>query len=216
MVKITILSFAFALLVSLLYFRKREKRPAIVVTKTLLSALFVYAAIRFPSPIEWYFRYILGGLIFCFLGDVLLALASAVAFRIGLVFFLIGHVGYSLGFFFIGTADWRIFFGVVPAVLSGAIVYGRLRPHLGSMYLSVMAYMVAISVMLIAATGVLLSSEWSIMGRLMILAGALLFYLSDLLVARNRFIREQYANRLIGLPMYYCAQFLIAFSLSIL
>ena len=44
----------------------------------------------------------------------------------------------------------------------------------------------------------------------LILGGALAFYLSDLSVARDRFIREAFVNRLWGLPLYYGAQLLLA------
>jgi hypothetical protein len=44
-------------------------------------------------------------------------------------------------------------------------------------------------------------------------AGALLFYLSDLAVARDRFVRPGLANRLVGLPLYYAGQVLLALAL---
>ena len=42
------------------------------------------------------------------------------------------------------------------------------------------------------------------------LAGAFAFYLSDLSVARDRFVREALVNRLWGLPLYYAAQLCLA------
>jgi hypothetical protein len=53
-------------------------------------------------------------------------------------------------------------------------------------------------------------------GRLLALVGALGFYLSDVFVARNRFIKPEYLNRFIGLPLYYGGQFLLAFSVGLL
>jgi hypothetical protein len=41
-------------------------------------------------------------------------------------------------------------------------------------------------------------------------AGALAFTASDVSVARDRFVREEFFNRAWGLPLYYCAQLLIA------
>jgi hypothetical protein len=35
---------------------------------------------------------------------------------------------------------------------------------------------------------------------------------SDILVARQRFVREAAWNRLVGLPLYYAAQLLLAYS----
>jgi len=40
--------------------------------------------------------------------------------------------------------------------------------------------------------------------------GAVLFFLSDLLVARDRFVAPGFGNRLLGLPLYYAAQLLLA------
>jgi hypothetical protein len=53
-------------------------------------------------------------------------------------------------------------------------------------------------------------------GRTLIFAGALCFYLSDLWVARDKFIKDEFQNRLIGLPFYYLGQFSLAFSAGFL
>ncbi|TSA45075.1 MAG: lysoplasmalogenase, partial [Deltaproteobacteria bacterium] len=38
------------------------------------------------------------------------------------------------------------------------------------------------------------------------------FYISDIFVARQRFVTPNYFNRAIGLPLYFAGQFMIAFS----
>jgi hypothetical protein len=48
--------------------------------------------------------------------------------------------------------------------------------------------------------------------RIIIPAAALIFYISDIFVSRHRFVKKEFINRAIGLPMYYTAQFIIAFS----
>jgi hypothetical protein len=68
--------------------------------------------------------------------------------------------------------------------------------------------MVVCAVTLVGNTG--LSST----GRYMVLIGALSFYASDIFVARNQFVIDAYVNRLIGLPLYYFAQFLFAVSIA--
>jgi uncharacterized membrane protein YhhN len=50
----------------------------------------------------------------------------------------------------------------------------------------------------------------------MAFTGAVAFYFSDVFVARDRFMKKEFLNRLVGLPMYYAGQFLIAFSLGFL
>ena len=42
--------------------------------------------------------------------------------------------------------------------------------------------------------------------------GGVLFYLSDLAVARHRFVAPGFVNRAWGLPTYYLAQLLIAYA----
>jgi uncharacterized membrane protein YhhN len=45
-------------------------------------------------------------------------------------------------------------------------------------------------------------------------AGAVLFYLSDLAVARHRFVRPAFLNRAWGLPAYYAGQLLLAWTVG--
>jgi hypothetical protein len=48
----------------------------------------------------------------------------------------------------------------------------------------------------------------------MILLGAGLFYVSDLAVARDRFIAPGFANAAWGLPLYYGGQLVLALTLG--
>jgi uncharacterized membrane protein YhhN len=156
------------------------------------------------------------GLVFCLGGDVFLALPQKKAFMLGLVSFLVGHVFYVIGFFSVaGFSGWTW----VSLVLAGAIsflVYRWLRSHLGKMKGPVIGYMVVITVMVCAASSLLGAADFSLSGRVMAFAGAVAFYLSDVFVARDRFMKNEFVNRLVGLPMYYAGQFLIAFSLGFL
>ena len=43
--------------------------------------------------------------------------------------------------------------------------------------------------------------------------GAVLFYVSDIFVARDRFVTPSPLNQRIGLPLYYAAQIALAFSI---
>jgi len=45
-------------------------------------------------------------------------------------------------------------------------------------------------------------------------AGAVLFFASDLAVARDKFVAKGFVNRAWGLPVYYAGQLLIAWSLA--
>jgi hypothetical protein len=70
--------------------------------------------------------------------------------------------------------------------------------------------MLAISAMVSLAAG-----SFAARPSLLLLTGAIGFYLSDLSVARDRFVAPGFVNRLWGIPLYYGAQLLFAWSVSI-
>jgi uncharacterized membrane protein YhhN len=51
-------------------------------------------------------------------------------------------------------------------------------------------------------------------GRPVVPAGALLFWLSDLLVAKRRFGPTSPLDRVVGWPLYFAGQYLLAFSIG--
>ena len=216
MLNILIIVLAAILLVGLLYYEKNGNQKGKLPTKTILSCLFIFTALVQTHPIPVYFYLMLIGLIFCLGGDVLLALPQERMFLLGLVSFLLGHVLYVVCFFYVAdVSQWTMIGGLVGLLVSG-LVFWWLRPHLGSMLVPVIAYVIVITVMVIGAWTVLGDTKLSYAGRLLIFIGAVSFYLSDLFVARDRFLRSEFSNRLIGLPMYYCGQFLLAFSVGLL
>ena len=211
-----IIMFAVPLLGGLLYFEKQGNRKAVLPTKTVLSLLFIITALVQPHPLSGYFYPLLIGLFFCLGGDVFLALPREKMFLFGLVSFLLGHVFYAIGFFQVAQMNPFTWIGLcICLVLSGGI-YFWLRPHLGSMNLPVLFYVIVISIMVVGAWTVIGDSRLAKPGRIMVFIGAVSFYFSDVFVARDRFLKLQFANRLIGLPLYYCGQFLLAFSVGFL
>ena len=83
------------------------------------------------------------------------------------------------------------------------------------MLVPVTLYMVVISVMVAGAWAAFRNPRVRRLGAWFILVGAVFFYVSDIFVAHQRFVIEQFYNRLIGLPLYYTAQFLLAFSVGL-
>jgi uncharacterized membrane protein YhhN len=209
---LTIPGFGMVLLAILLYFERIEAPAGRIVTKSLLSLLFVITVFLQPDLGEAFTRNLKAGLILCLLGDVFLALPGLKWFRAGLVAFLLGHGFYILAFnglvpFSTWLSLWNF---LVLAVSLGAL--GWLWPHLGAMRGPVLAYVAVITLMVFGAWAVFERPDLLFPGRALIFWGALLFYLSDLMVARNQFIKKEFINRLIGLPLYYTGQFLLAFS----
>ena len=204
------------LLAVLLFFEKKENQKRKLVTKTILSCLFVFAALVQPHPISGYFYLLLIGLFFCLAGDVFLALPQERMFLWGLVSFLLGHVFYVFSFFYADDLGALTAIGAVIGLLVSGAVFFWLRSHLGSLLIPVIAYMIVITMMVVGAWTVLGDENLNLSGRLLVFIGALSFYVSDLFVARDRFVKTEFANRLLGLPMYYLGQFLLAFSVGTL
>jgi len=215
LVEILIAALAVILLTGVLWAEKREKQIGMAPVKGILSSLFILAAVIQPHPVAAYYRFLLAGLLFCLVGDVCLAMPQKKAFLVGLVSFLVGHVLYIFAFGAVAGAGLWTLAGFPVILVASGIVYWRLGPHLGAMKLPVLLYVLVITAMLTGAWAVLGEPGISPSGRGMIFAGALLFYVSDLFVARHRFVKKEFFNRLVGLPLYYAGQFLLAFSVGL-
>jgi uncharacterized membrane protein YhhN len=216
MINVLIIIFGIILLLGVLYYEKKKDRIPLLIMKSILSLLFVMTALLQPHPVQAYYGYLLIGLIFCLTGDVCLALPQKKAFTGGLVAFLVGHVFYIFSFLSLASIfDWIstevfVIFGV------SAFVFLWLRPHLKSMLFPVSLYILVITVMASGAWTVFWKSSLHVSGRALVLVGSFCFYFSDVFVARNKFIKEEYRNRLLGLPLYYSGQFMLAFSVGLL
>lgn len=200
-------------LAALLWFGERTGSVrARWIFKPATSALFLAVALA-QDPADAFDAWILAGLALCAVGDVALIYRERRWFLAGLVAFLLGHVGYIVAF------GLRADIGSVPPaalaviVAAGLGVFLYLRPHLGRLFVPVVIYMLVISLMLAGAWAVPAADGTPTGWRLAL--AATLFYVSDLTVARDRFVSgSRFGNRLVGLPMYYAAQFLFAFSIG--
>ncbi len=204
------------LLFFLLFFEKQGNHRAAFLCKGALSSTFVVTAALQPTTQVPFAGFLLFGLIFCLGGHLFLAMRRETAFQIGLVSFLLGHVLYIFGFSaLVQVTQWVSPPGLI-VLLSSALVFLWLRPHLQKMAVPVFLYLLVITLMVFGALAVFSGSGAGLSGRWFILMGAAVFYVSDIFVARNKFIHESYFNRAIGLPLYYSGQFLLAFSPGLL
>ncbi len=216
MINLLIISMAAGLLAGLLYCEKNKLQAAKLTVKTALSTLFILTISIQSRPVPTYFLFLLAGMLFCLGGDVFLALPHSGMFLRGLVSFLVGHVFYVIAFGrTAGTNQWTLIGLTISLIASGA-VYLWLRPHLGSMKIAVICYMVVISAMAVGAWSMLGADHLRLSGRMLACGGALSFYVSDVFVARQRFVKSEFFNRLIGLPLYYGGQFMLAFSVGLI
>jgi uncharacterized membrane protein YhhN len=195
-------------LTGLLVAEGRHDPRVIWLCKPLASAGFVGAAVAAGALGSAYGKAIFAALVLSWLGDVLLIPEHNGAFLGGLAAFLFGHIAFATAFLLrrpspAWTAIALLLLGVV------AVAVGRwLLPYVpSSLQIPVGLYIAVITTMAALAAGALAAGEPPV-GVL----GAFAFLLSDLAVARDRFVRPGFLNKLWGHPVYYAAQLLLAAS----
>lgn len=228
-----LLPIPFVILSVVLLVRAQDRAPRderqIRIWKPLASALVaVIAVLSLAQPDgsfdPVYTLLITLGLAASLAGDVLLIEQGNLrAFVAGLVAFLWAHLAYVAGFIYVQVSrglkapvGGEIVTGVVLAAAATAM-YRILRPGLGRMRGPVIGYMIVISVMLHRAAAIALASPELTAQAACILGGAALFYLSDAILALNRF---RFGGKMPhypvwNLPLYYAGQVLIALSASL-
>ena len=209
------------LLVLLLISRKRDSTIGIWVCKPILSIAFVLCAAYNAQNWNVFQLLIVCGLFLCLVGDVLLIPKHKKMFTLGLVSFLSGHLFYVGAF--LSLANVELMLPENALLLTGItiilvfvfrLLMQWLHEYLQTMQLAVSCYMLVISSMVLAACILALDEQVSLLARVLILGGALAFFVSDLFVVRQRFVFQSFVNPLVGLPLYYVAQFALAISLA--
>ena len=184
----------------------RGSRTGIWLAKPLASSAFIAVALANGATATSYGWLVLAALALSWLGDVLLIPDDDRVFRAGVAAFGLAHVAYLAAFVLRGVDLSSAAPAAVAAACAVILAARWLRPHVpADMKLPVNAYMAIISAMVVAAAGAAHADPW-------ILVGALLFYASDLLVARQRFVSPSPWNPSIGLPLYYAAQLVLAYT----
>lgn len=185
----------------------RGSRAGERVFKPLASTLFVAAAVANGAHRTPHGAAILAGLAFSWCGDVLLLSRAKRVFLAGLGAFLLGHVAYSVAFVRRGVSVGATAASLVALLLPLTLVARWLLPSVDRpMRAPVIAYMAVITAMVALAVGTVaaLGGPW-------VLVGAVMFYLSDLSVARDRFVAPGWRNKVLGWPLYFGAQLVLGY-----
>ena len=183
----------------------------VFVPTTMLLVLSL--AISSPRPdagrLKWA---IVVGLLFSVMGDTLLMLPKDL-FLWGLVAFLTAHVCYVAAF----TADCRLAASIGPFLFwaaFGVVMLCVLWPNVaGGLRIPVAAYTTLI--MLMAAQACARAITVKTRSAVVLAIGAVLFVVSDSLLALNRFGYSMPASRVLILVPYFSAQWTIAISLCV-
>lgn len=186
-------------------------RKHVYIFKPLATIFILLNAVQLGWVDPSLYKYaILAGLIFSLAGDVFMMLPSD-RFMAGLISFLIAHIFYIIAF--TSETGFIVSLGsLVPFAVYGAVVFTILAPHTGKLKLPVLAYVIVILVMAWQAC-----TRWSQTGgtsALLAFLGAVLFVISDSVLALDRFRGKFKAARLLTPVTYLSAQWLIALSLG--
>ena len=151
------------------------------------------------------------GLLFSFGGDVALMFKSKRAFMIGLILFLIAHVIYSIVFtVYSGFVEGDLISALI-LILLAIIIYFYLYPGLEEMKIPVLIYIFVITFMMNRAISTFSGEFFNNTQAVLISIGAGLFFISDLILAVNKF-KKPFKYHRISLAFYYSGQLLIALS----
>jgi len=188
----------------------RSSRRLHLIAKPLTTGLIIAAAAAAATPVPAAYKtFVLAGLFFSLLGDIALLFPEK-WFTAGLVAFLAAQVFYILAFkplpgHPVSPATF------LPFVLYGLLMFFILAPKLGPMKLPVFVYIAAITLMAGFAGGRFVDRGGT--RPLLAFVGAVLFLVSDSVLAYDRFAKKVPASRIIILGTYFPAQLLIALSI---
>lgn len=200
-------TFTLVCVVALLVAERRGARRGVWIAKPLASAGFVAAALHLGATETAYGRMLLAGLVLSLAGDVLLVPRGAPrVFLAGVVAFGAAHVAYAAAFLLRGIAPGPVLLAGAVMTLFGLAILRWLWPHLTREWRApVLGYVAVICTMVTLAAGAA-GAPRGTAGAV----GAALFAVSDVAVARDRFVSPGFANAAWGLPLYYTAQLVLA------
>ena len=187
--------------------------PGIAV-KALIIPLLIWLYLRFTRGLTNRFHsLIVIALGFSWMGDLTLQLTpfNDVFFLIGLAAFLITQLLYTIAFFSTpgpNTVFFRKIYLAIPVILYGWGILRLLSVGLGDMRMPVTVYTVVILSMLLSAVN--REKKVNRQSFLLVLAGAILFVLSDSMIALNKFTQPFEMARIAIMSSYITAQYLIA------
>ncbi|ART75220.1 hypothetical protein B4U37_03800 [Sutcliffiella horikoshii] len=187
---------------------KQDKTWVYILKPGTMVIIILIAILGLGELSSTYSWWILAGLLFSILGDIFLMLPKD-RFVYGLGSFLVGHICYVVAFWYF-PGGGAVYMWISGALSLVAILYllklSKGVVHSGGifLFLAVTAYVAIITSMVWAA----FYSQ-----QPLIIAGAILFFFSDAILAWDRFVGKlTYRNYLVMIP-YYLAQYLFAISL---
>ncbi len=204
-----VLTFIFAFLEALAVSRNLPKLEYIAKPGVMVYLfLWLYFSTSLHGSTFWFGV----GILFSLVGDVLLMNPTNTMFLAGLVAFLFAHIFYIVGFrseLGIGSAWSLILLALV--LVNGVRVVRRIIGAMrakgeNGLVSPVIVYSLAISFMLYAAMSTLYDPAWKTNAALFVSLGAFLFYMSDVILAWNKFVSPIKNGHLFNIVIYHLGQ----------
>jgi len=152
------------------------------------------------------------GILLSLVGDVILVNPSDRMFLLGLIAFLFTHVFYLIGFKekLLNLTAWSfvlMFFIFINGLRLTRRIVGAMRAkQQNSLVSPVIVYSLVISLMLYAAMSTIFDPAWTTRAAFFVSVGAFLFYLSDLILAWNKFVSPLTNAPMLNIFPYYLGQ----------
>lgn len=174
-------------------------------TMVLVISLAWERTLSSPSS---YGYLVISGLCLSLLGDIFLMLPKN-KIRPGLLAFLAAHILYILAF----SQGIRIHSlpAAGPILILGIVIYALIFRSIKSLRFPVLIYILVVSLLAWLAVNRYLT--FADQASLLVMAGGLLFFISDSVLAVNRFHEKFYLAEILILSTYFAAQ--LCFALSI-
>jgi uncharacterized membrane protein YhhN len=179
-------------------------KPAVMI----FLFLWLYTATGLQSNAFWFGLGIFSSLV----GDVLLMLSLEQFFLWGLVAFLFTHIFYTIGFRDAATEvnTWSLIWLVLIAISVSRLlrrITGAMRAQgQDKLILPVIVYGAVISVMLYASISTIYDQDWKTSASFFVSLGAILFVVSDVLLAWNKFVSPLKNGRVWNILLYHLGQ----------
>ena len=198
----------FAVLNWIAVYKRSKTLEYIFKPATMLALLFwIWQSVGFGGSMLWFTI----GVVFCLAGDVFLMIPRDL-FIFGLISFLLGHIAYIIGlnnqppYFNLWGAALIVLLGIYMGWLYPKLVAGLISRGKGGLRIPVLIYALVISIMVYSACMTWTRSGWQVQAALAVSLGAVLFFISDSILAWDRFVNPLSNARLKTMVTYHLGQ----------
>lgn len=209
--KILLVIFLLVLLMHCLSIQVEMTQIRNITKVVLVPLLMIHLLINQSLRVLGYLPLI--ALLFSWIGDILLLGDDPSFFLSGMIAFVMTHVSYSFTFLKIKQVTPKdrpyFIFPLLGLLLFSVLVFFYLKDDLGSYLLPVLLYMVFISLMAALAIHTRTNVKIQTLSLYTFIPGALLFVLSDALLAVNMFKMQHIVIEVLVMLTYGLAQFFI-------